>query len=431
MQRNAIEDITGRSWFERAWTVQEAALARRCLILCGAAAIDWEAFEASLTKILQLVLSKQQYHCWIGPALSHIYARRAFSSKQEADLRDLLTTYRTLRASDKRDKVFSQYWLCQTIDPSYPSPDYSKSLPEIYGEATALAIKSTKSLASLEMCFNIDDSFPRASWILDWSRNIYHPFQDATASRDSTARFEFSADEKLLQLSGINVDKVQRRGTPLCNITPKEFHDFNDSINDRVSNIVKLIRILKEWCEIAGPISPLDPLDPPSKAILRLLKASIRRSPTNIRWPSDQMQRVFLDSLQGTQSYRRELLKEFRHGLSRRAPPEFSPYLNIEELVIFLYLQSTELQSLLTSMAALGRVSFTFFVSENGTCGFAPPFIEVGDSITLFSGVRYPMIIRPVGDNQYRLIGPAWVEGMMEGEYWTKPEEKMKEFVIC
>ena len=47
-RRSLIEEIMDRSWFQRAWTLQEVALARQCFVLCGITCIEWNDFVAAL-----------------------------------------------------------------------------------------------------------------------------------------------------------------------------------------------------------------------------------------------------------------------------------------------------------------------------------------------------------------------------------------------
>jgi hypothetical protein len=70
--------------------------------------------------------------------------------------------------------------------------------------------------------------------------------------------------------------------------------------------------------------------------------------------------------------------------------------------------------------------AFTFFITRTGYMGFAPPLIASDDLIVLFSGLEYPMIVRRAVDDAYRLIGPAWIDGMMEGELWPEDEGSLR-----
>jgi hypothetical protein len=62
-----------------------------------------------------------------------------------------------------------------------------------------------------------------------------------------------------------------------------------------------------------------------------------------------------------------------------------------------------------------------FFVTEKGFMGTGTGAVETGDRIVLFMGLKTPFVLRPAGgagSTDWRLIGPVYIEGLMEGEGW-------------
>jgi Heterokaryon incompatibility protein (HET) len=57
--------------------------------------------------------------------------------------------------------------------------------------------------------------------------------------------------------------------------------------------------------------------------------------------------------------------------------------------------------------------------SENAGFGVAATATSEGDVITLISGVSMPMVLRP-DKKRFRVVGPAFLPGMMDGEIWKK-----------
>lgn len=67
---------------------------------------------------------------------------------------------------------------------------------------------------------------------------------------------------------------------------------------------------------------------------------------------------------------------------------------------------------------AIGSV---FLWTRDGHIGTGPVATQEGDVIALIQGVRTPMILRasePLYPDRYTVIGPAFINGMMEGEKW-------------
>jgi hypothetical protein len=57
-----------------------------------------------------------------------------------------------------------------------------------------------------------------------------------------------------------------------------------------------------------------------------------------------------------------------------------------------------------------------FFSTRNGRHGLGPSEMLQGDIVAVLYGDRWPFLLRPVGDEYYRMIGICYVEGIMFGE---------------
>jgi hypothetical protein len=62
------------------------------------------------------------------------------------------------------------------------------------------------------------------------------------------------------------------------------------------------------------------------------------------------------------------------------------------------------------------------FTTTNNYIGIGPDTVENGDCVVILPGVAIPYIARQVGSDQYRLIGDAYVPGVMYGEFFEQPE---------
>jgi hypothetical protein len=67
-------------------------------------------------------------------------------------------------------------------------------------------------------------------------------------------------------------------------------------------------------------------------------------------------------------------------------------------------------------------------LSKNGLIGVFPNNTEPGDVIAVFLGGNLPFILRPTVDNEFQLVGPCYVDKMMDGEVLELMERK-DEFV--
>ncbi|KAH3909683.1 hypothetical protein HBH56_159690 [Parastagonospora nodorum] len=60
------------------------------------------------------------------------------------------------------------------------------------------------------------------------------------------------------------------------------------------------------------------------------------------------------------------------------------------------------------------------FISNVGYVGMGPRFQRAGDKIAIFNGATVPFIIRPVGEESFKLIGECYCDGIMFGEFVQK-----------
>jgi hypothetical protein len=68
-----------------------------------------------------------------------------------------------------------------------------------------------------------------------------------------------------------------------------------------------------------------------------------------------------------------------------------------------------------------------FCLTEKGMMGLLPFAAKVGDSVGVFAGCRIPYILR-ASEDEYKIVGDAYLHGMMDGE-GEKKEGEMLEIV--
>lgn len=62
-----------------------------------------------------------------------------------------------------------------------------------------------------------------------------------------------------------------------------------------------------------------------------------------------------------------------------------------------------------------------FCVTEDGMLGWVPQGARKADRICIFAGAKAPFIVREKGDGSYRLVGSAYIHGIMYGETMDWP----------
>jgi len=67
------------------------------------------------------------------------------------------------------------------------------------------------------------------------------------------------------------------------------------------------------------------------------------------------------------------------------------------------------------------------FLSTLGYVGLVPCDTQPGDIICILFGVHVPFVLRPFSESTYKLVGEAFVYGVMDGEI---VEQKAREKLV-
>jgi len=70
------------------------------------------------------------------------------------------------------------------------------------------------------------------------------------------------------------------------------------------------------------------------------------------------------------------------------------------------------------------------FLTSSGYLGLGPSGLQPNDLVVVFLGVETPFVLRASGERQYKLLGEAYVHGIMDGEF-TKAISDKEMFEIC
>src|SRR3569833_2005805 len=201
-----------RSWFRRAWVVQELALARSALFVCGSTSIPW----SDLNQTLAFIRAKRWYHHLSTEKMRHIRAlqkepgiyRDFLQSRTDfrvsafalASTRRLVTTtpldqpvvspplalgrlmqvHRETEAKDPRDKVYAFLGIANRgaadaeLHDELIRPDYELPVGEVYKR---VAVRLLLTHGDLRLLSHVQDPTATSlaglpSWVPDNSVNI-------------------------------------------------------------------------------------------------------------------------------------------------------------------------------------------------------------------------------------------------------------------
>jgi hypothetical protein len=268
------------------WTLQEAAMAKRCQIICGTDTFQWSDIERSVehllsrrsrsannlvhakpsaAKLAQIVqLADEEGLIQLGTSIAWRNLQLwggvpgLWSKAQKQTFIDASVNLKSRQCLDPRDKVFAMYSLYHAAGVSIPDPDYALPVATVYQEAVASIISSTKSLDILYSAGldHQDCKFKLQSWVLDWSLPTTPQISskvnyESSASKHVDANYPFNQHKSALRLKGVIVDtiKVAVRAEDPVEIGRKLSPRWENASMDQQALIrdIANIRLLKHW----------------------------------------------------------------------------------------------------------------------------------------------------------------------------------------
>ena len=214
----ALEDAltnTNPQWHTRIWVQQEFVLARRVVFRYGTWSLDYESYKAlcALCFFRKLGYRGMQKFWNFRLQMEKLDGSKHERNGGKFDLHAAMYLVSDTYATDPRDKIYSMLGLLED-ESKLIVVDYSRSLEQVYGEATYAIIVATQSLEAVE---SIEDLFHRPSssqlpsWVVDfrekwshWPRpQVSHPHTESQAFTPT-----ISADLMRLRITGMVLDTV-------------------------------------------------------------------------------------------------------------------------------------------------------------------------------------------------------------------------------
>jgi hypothetical protein len=447
-----------RSWFQRVWTLQELALAQESLVICGNSTISWSLLVYAVDQLraaenssgvygnfsaFESVISAHQIMAQSllpGPQVTS-----ALNPNPDRPITQILTMSLRRRATEPKDYVFGLYSIFQRLGANLAPPDYERDIHQIFTEAARLAIEKDNSLWILDFVNGIEEKQYWPSWVPTWVEmmspapvevNAFNP----GAAGKSKPRYQFSDDSNRLILRGKMVDRIMLKAARSPWFGVRYQLDWEDMVIPGLQERVNSVKAFQEWIILFHTFKRMSRYTPANKygddfkhslAFIRVLLQDFTVVPDSLKnvheilrgfsnWqlylsatnPGSSMPMHQLEAMLEPSSYEPSSLPE---GLSDLAATD--------EWKIYEAILQDEPAALFHNHVTLGTRAKTFFVTENGYYGTAPATIKSNDHVVLVSGFQIPLIMRPTreGVNHYKLLGPAFVHGIMSGELW--PEE--------
>ncbi|KAH7327416.1 heterokaryon incompatibility protein-domain-containing protein [Rhexocercosporidium sp. MPI-PUGE-AT-0058] len=474
----AMVDFFSLLWFTRVWIVQEVAVSREVIFICGGMKFSWDMLvnwaemfrDPQISALMCLtqqsqnakrniinfgaIASAQRRYQIAAPyrknldlykgadAIMKALNRRdprLGSKPDEPTMMDnlavvfmplslpfLLTDFGEFDSTDPRDKIFAFTGLATDEPNTAFAPDYTKTVETIYRE-TALYLYNGKDPFSVISCAGIGSrrKINLPSWVPDWTSlptgaSFTRPgyfddlSTDARCSASGSTKARVSFDESFPEVLGLGGIIVDDIAYAGRTFDLDNFDD--DFMVD----------------EIGNRFSPREFTD----NYLWVCEAQeLAKHATKYGDGDDAIEEAFWRTLVGDQT-----------PFKRPAP--YILYRDYKQWVQFLEyndkigkeIVANERKSLPTDESYWQTVQDTatwglalgtcvsmrkFAVTSNGYMAVVPALSEVGDVVSVVCGARYPLLLRNKPEVQYHngemravheLVGECYVHGIMDGE---------------
>ena len=185
-----INHLLSRRWFCRVWTLQEAAAARDCLVVCGDRQVEFNYFlilneecqvdacghwKDTVMSIARSVAPKRPNERYVTAHIVTI-AKLKYSGKHQAlgseePLYMLLNSIRTCGAEKPKDRIYAMYkYLPKAITQAIDEQPYSDYTAEtLFAKVAVTEIVQRKNLAFITAAGITRQDLQLPSWVPDWT----------------------------------------------------------------------------------------------------------------------------------------------------------------------------------------------------------------------------------------------------------------------
>ena len=474
-QWNDYAAFIQRAWFNRVWIMQEAFLAKHIDVLCGPHVLSWQHDISEVARFLQktnlgnLIMAQadgtanpdRKTTAYVNNSLNqyHLEAMKANSKQKALSLEALLAYSRYFQAERAEDHVYGLLGI-------WKSSNKVKELPEdmmieksrdqasddyaarVFTKYSWVSLRDTKDLHILSL---VDDPSTRKqenlpSWVPDYSVGFHvHPLAGILRPSSGVCRWDASNGLPPFDVPTSNLGKLPVKGILFDEID--EIATTYAGVMDQY-DIKSLLDLLLWYPTETYPAGCT-----PVEAFWRtLIKDSFRQGPAD-----DEASDAFQYLIAGRVGH----LEDASEGLEGDVDPNelsslFDETKRTIEGIRYKYTNNTvipdmeaidgileevcnldpasdkkkKLERDFDDMSESFRVAYScrrLFRTKKNYLGIAAESIEKGDAVWVLAGAAVPLVLRPVEDGGWKLVGEAYVHGIMNGEVVKLVGEELRQ----
>ncbi|KAI8630288.1 hypothetical protein F5Y19DRAFT_484175, partial [Xylariaceae sp. FL1651] len=348
----------------------------------------------------------------------------------------------SLKSSLPQDHMFGFYGIMTVLGVDLPDPDYSKSEVEV-SEMTSIAlIRSSASLDILQCCVRINILTSIPSWVLapstdipKWLIDDVSTFitRDHKASRRTDAAHSQMSGPGRLTVQGVIIGRVESL------MVSSVIGSSNTHAQEQEIPYCSYIHACQSWCQHVAHRAGCCSREDVVEAAMRVLLFG------DLRWLRGHNETTRLDKLATFQEWFDLMLfpnceildpEEIRRMSQKRTAvlENKNPDHGIVASFMWKIAYSTQKEWGAAAEAVASEIfkyrNYALIVLDTGHLARGLYLCKEGDTVALIAGCSSPIALRPVKRNEYRLVTPLYVDGIMDGEAWPKNESELEEIVL-
>jgi hypothetical protein len=430
-------------WFKRAWVLQEVAVAKTATILCGENIMNFRDLGAILNfpayiprsqlSFQMLGLSELvRYHCMVSAHVEAIPEGGVVGQRKLRLQSIVMNALFRLTATRPEDKIYSLYGLCKRFGYHLPTPDYTRDLPDLDFEVARCFLQYDKSLRFLMMISgpaSVANGLPswvpytRGTWQLSDSGLKVPTTSEASGdgcNASGTSTVDFQLHGKILRVKGRVFDYIAELGN---------MQELDIELDDKIQTMpaIALLECIENWWQILERARSLQYPRPMKNepSLYHIDGQPFHQAAAELLTMSKLAagEGRSVEQLEAIMSY----FLFVRNKTRKSDPTERKTLVLPNEAEGRLhqvgsgYVLSDSIHSLLAEISAFCAWR-AMGLSSKGYMAMFPYGSGIGDKIVVLHGTEGPVVIRPV-DGAYQYVGSAYVQGIMNGEFWDKGVE--------
>jgi hypothetical protein len=409
----SVVTLLKHPWFTRAWVFQEAVLAPAAVFVIRDRIVPFDvlfrlAFTVNRIEIKYLKTWQENNCVSLASGYDHLYAiarlRRNLSrGVKERDFWELLSDIApTSKCSIPVDIVYAFLGLMDD-DTVQLEPDYSHTVRQAFIATARAVIFGRKSLDIFGFLEREDETTNTVSWAPHWRSfatvvSLWSPSKSSPFEAAKDRPFDSIENNSLLShlpVKGNIVDIVVAITSPFTSA-----EHWSRRLPGAFLNLAKVGKTL---VEAAGKEYEH------CRNKRRLLRVALADGLLSHEHQNE--------SSSPSQLLRKEKMDQLlsAYGSLASVNPDVPQSVEDRELCY------------------LARIAFNrcICVTEKGHLALVPLATQVGDRVSILHGSKVPLVLRQQPkERMYNVVGPDYVEGMMEGDDVTWAIEEAKEYVL-